>query len=52
MKSAEQWLEELGINTGEKVCVEIEDVRRIQIDAINSVVSEINKESKNVGEPC
>lgn len=33
MKSAEQWLEELGINTGEKVCIEIEDVQRIQRDA-------------------
>ncbi len=36
MKTAEQWAEELGVNTGENVCVEIEDIKAIQDDALET----------------
>lgn len=34
MKSAQQWLSELGRNRGQAACLELGDVQRIQKDAI------------------
>ena len=36
MKTAEQWSDELGVNAGENVCVEIKDIKAIQDDALGT----------------